>query len=286
MTENNMKVPRVQDTENKNIRPMTKISVAVMLTVSVIYSFGMNFLYTYYAGDIEHTVLPSVLDIAIQISDALIPHMFSGFLLWKIYRFGVKAAAPVIAAALTGALVPYLSMFIIEALLGSIALYYKMYLRYSLLYLFDAALIALTAALIPALRRIGKHGKRSVKRHSSGKSAAQSPRTAKNAKNKKRLPALLKKAALCAVSLRLIIGLSSEIYYAAVFFDALANEYYRAIYPGELLSMIWLFALQFIYAALGLLIIHIEIKWLEKASAAKEKALPYKENQKYKEILK
>lgn len=304
MTENGTETPRQQNnTEHSSIRRRAVMSAAVMLLLPFICSFGLNFLYTYYAGDLEHQLLPSVLDILIQLSGALIPHMFSGFLLWWVYRFGVKKSAPVIAAALAGALVPYLSMFIIEALLGSIAIYYKMYLRYSLLYLFDAALIALTAALVPAFRRLTerrKPGKKPGSGSRNGTGGRTGEKTASGSRNgtgrrtgektgagsrsgvsgraggkrKKRMPAVLFKASLCAAAIRLIIGISSEIYYAAAFFDALANEYYRAIYPGELLSMICLFALQFVYAALGLVIIRTEIKLLEKAPAADAKIAP------------
>lgn len=118
------------------------ISLLVMIILPTVCSFGLNFLYTYYAGDIEHPILPVILNYTVKIISEFIPYAIFGILLWGSYRYGCKKIKFSIITSFIGILIPYLSLFLIEYILGSIKIYYRAYLMYSFLYIFDAAILA------------------------------------------------------------------------------------------------------------------------------------------------
>lgn len=67
-----------------------------------------------------------------------------------------------IITSFIGILIPYLSLFLIEYILGSIKIYYRAYLMYSFLYIFDAAILAVIILLIPIFRKSSKKRKKNV----------------------------------------------------------------------------------------------------------------------------
>lgn len=239
------------------------ISFFVMIILPVACSFGLNFLYTYYAGDIEHQILPVILNYAVKLISEFIPYAIFGILLWGSYRYGCKKIKFAVVMSFVGILIPYLSLFLIEYILGSIKLYYRAYLMYSLLYLFDAAILAVIILLVPIFRTSGKRGNIKCKPPKS-KHSEKNQSDKDKMRKKKRLPKELLKAAVTSSVIQLIIGVSAELYYTMSFFYQLNNEYYRSVYPEELLSIILHFAAQFLFAGLGFLLMRLEMRIGEK----------------------
>ncbi len=236
-------------------------SFLLMIILPAVCSFGLNFLYTYYAGDIEHQVMPVILNYTVNLMSEFIPYAIFGILLWGSYRYGCKKIKFSIIMSFIGILIPYLSLFLIEYFLGSIKLYYRAYLMYSLLYLFDAAILTVIILLIPIIRMSDKHGNNNIKNNFKKNNDADKIKSAKGKAGKKmQLPKKLLKAAAASSVIRLIIGVSTELYYTISFIYQLNNEYYRAIYTEELLSVILHFAVQFLFAGLGFLLMRTEMR--------------------------
>lgn len=254
-------------------------ALCAMIVLPIICCF-LNYFNAYYGGDIEHVTLSAVLNYTTQIMVALVPYASLGLLIWGQHRYGLTKIKGAAVMAFIGILIPYVSLFVIEALLGSIRVYYKAYLLYSLLYLFDAVLLCATITIVPLIKRSQKRRKNAAENadrkavKSSTASTAPEAGAVKAAtvkaspkviqKKKRKLPRTLLRASLYAALIRLAIGVSTELYYAIVFFYQLSTEYYREIYTGELVTMLGLFALQFIYAALGLFIMRAEMRISEK----------------------
>lgn len=243
------------------------ISLLVMIILPTVCSFGLNFLYTYYAGDIEHPILPVILNYTVKIISEFIPYAIFGILLWGSYRYGCKKIKFSIITSFIGILIPYLSLFLIEYILGSIKIYYRAYLMYSFLYIFDAAILAVIILLIPIFRKSSKKRKKNVnlKNNSLKFTYAEKKQPFKNKTDRKiQLPKTLLKAAAASSAIRLIIAVSTELYYTITFIYQLKNEYYRTIYTEELISIILHYGVQFLFAGLGFLLMYMEMKLGEK----------------------
>lgn len=242
-------------------------SFLVMIILPTVCSFGLNFLYTYYAGDIEHPILPVILKYTIKIMSEFIPYAIFGILLWGSYRYGCKKIKFSIITSFIGILIPYLSLFLIEYILGSIKLYYRAYLMYSLLYIFDAAILAVTILLIPIFRKSCKKRNKNIniKNNSLKVTYSEKKQSVKNKTGRKlQPPKALLKAAAASSAIRLTIAVSTELYYTITFICQLRSEYYRNIYPEELISIILHYAVQFLFAGLGFLLMYTEMKLGEK----------------------
>lgn len=69
------------------------ISFFVMIILPVACSFGLNFLYTYYAGDIEHQILPVILNYAVKLISEFFRTLFLAYFFGAVIDMAVKKSS-------------------------------------------------------------------------------------------------------------------------------------------------------------------------------------------------
>lgn len=293
------------------------VAVVASLILPAVNGIGLGYIYTYYAGDIEHPVLPVATYYIIQGLSALLPYFALAVPLRSTSIRGGRRSMPLYIIAGAGMLIPYVSPALLELLLGTSAKSYSTYLGYAGLWLFDLLVFAvslLTVTLFGAKRQKHSKSNKAISRselrnlrESAGMDAQGKARssTAKDSRGEatrstaagriaeaasgapkgtrertvtqegttarmrrrraaESIPSGLRKGINASVLIRLSIGIITEIYYAALFFYSLANEYYRSPYASELLVMAGLFLLQAVYALAGWLIIRETVIRLDK----------------------
>ena len=107
------------------------------LLFTAVNSIGLSYIYTYYAGDIEHQVLPVVTYYLIQALSALLPYLPLAVSLRSVYIRGAKKSIPLFIISAVGLMMPYISPPLLELLLGA-GSNIKSYLGYIGLWLFAA----------------------------------------------------------------------------------------------------------------------------------------------------
>ena len=138
---------------------------------TAVNSIGLSYIYTYYAGDIEHQVLPVVTYYLIQALSALLPYLPLAVSLRSVYIRGAKKSIPLFIISAVGLMMPYISPPLLELLLGA-GSNMKSYLGYIGLWLFDLLVYAVSLLTVPL---IGKHGERAAdSRKKRGKRTSRS----------------------------------------------------------------------------------------------------------------
>lgn len=141
------------------------------LLFTAVNSIGLSYIYTYYAGDIEHQVLPVVTYYLIQALSALLPYLPLAVSLRSVYIRGAKKSIPLFIISAVGLMMPYISPPLLELLLGA-GSNMKSYLGYIGLWLFDLLVYAVSLLTVPL---IGKHGERAAdSRKKRGKRTSRS----------------------------------------------------------------------------------------------------------------
>ena len=128
------------------------------LLFTAVNSIGLSYIYTYYAGDIEHQVLPVVTYYLIQALSALLPYLPLAVSLRSVYIRGAKKSIPLFIISAVGLMMPYISPPLLELLLGA-GSNMKSYLGYIGLWLFDLLVYAVSLLTVPL---IGKHDERAA----------------------------------------------------------------------------------------------------------------------------
>ena len=144
------------------------------LLFTAVNSIGLSYIYTYYAGDIEHQVLPVATYYLIQVLSALLPYLPLAVSLRSVYIRGAKKSIPLFIISAVGLMMPYISPPLLELLLGT-GSNMKSYLGYIGLWLFDLLVYSVSLLTVPL---IGKHGERAAgsrrKREKRGRSINRS----------------------------------------------------------------------------------------------------------------
>ena len=83
---------------------------------TAVNSIGLSYIYTYYAGDIEHQVLPVVTYYLIQALSALLPYLPLAVSLRSVYIRGAKKSIPLFIISAVGLMMPYISPPLLELL--------------------------------------------------------------------------------------------------------------------------------------------------------------------------
>lgn len=125
-------------------------ALVTALLFTVINSFGLSYIYTYYAGDIEHQVLPVVTYYLIQVLSALLPYLPLAVSLRSVCVRGARKSIPLFIISAVGLMMPYVSPPLLELLLGT-GSNMKSYLGYIGLWLFDLLVYAVSILTVPLL---------------------------------------------------------------------------------------------------------------------------------------
>ena len=131
-------------------------ALVTALLFTVINSFGLSYVYTYYAGDIEHQVLPVVTYYLIQVLSALLPYLPLAVSLRSVCVRGARKSIPLFIISAVGLIIPYVSPPLLELLLGT-GSNMKSYLGYIGLWLFDLLVYAVSILTVPLLGVRDKH---------------------------------------------------------------------------------------------------------------------------------
>lgn len=125
-------------------------ALVTALLFTVINSFGLSYIYTYYAGDIEHQALPVVTYYLIQVLSALLPYLPLAVSLRSVCVRGARKSIPLFIISALGLMMPYISPPLLELLLGT-GSNMKSYLGYIGLWLFDMLVYAVSILTVPLL---------------------------------------------------------------------------------------------------------------------------------------